>query len=180
MDNLIFDRLSSDVDNALNNPNNSNFLKGAYNYTDLNRVETWCGYIQTILNEYGKNVSVETKTNWNMTDYPTRTQIDRIRNNLDTLKEVCYAITTEEILYNNTLNYEQANTLEKILHDIDTYIIENDRKSYVNEYIGATVVRTNYCSFLIDTHKRYDECKTSMKTAGFLNRTKYIELKGEC
>lgn len=180
MDNLIFDRLKIDVDNALNNPNNPNFLKGAYNYTDLNRVETWCEYIQTILNEYGKNISIQIKTNWNMRDYPTRTQIDRIRDNLDTLKEACYALITEEILYNNTLNYEQANILEKILYDIDTYIKENDRKSYGNENIGATVARTNYCSFLIDTHKRYDECKTSMKVACFLNTTKYIELKGEC
>ena len=37
MDNLIFDRLKSDVDTALSNPENTSFLKGAYNYTDLNR-----------------------------------------------------------------------------------------------------------------------------------------------
>lgn len=180
MDNLILDRLKIDVDNALNNPSNPSFLKGAYNYTDLNRVETWCEYIKDILNEYGKNVSIQTKTNWNMRDYPTRTQIDRIRDNLDTLKEACYSLTTEEILYNNTLNYEQANTLEKILYDIDTYIKKNNRKSYGKGSIGAIVVRTNCCSFLIDTHKRYAECKTSMKVACFLSRTKYIELKGEC
>lgn len=48
-----------------------------------------------------------------MKDYPTRTQIDRIRHNIDKLKEFCYGIITDSIIYNNTMNYEQANILEK-------------------------------------------------------------------
>ena len=178
MDNLIFDRLSSDVDNALNNANSKQYLKGSYNITDLNRVEQWCEYIKDILYEYGKKTQLEIKKDWNFRNYPTRTQIDRIRNNIKTLKNLCYAIKTQEIIYNNTLDFEQANTLEKILYDIDNYIIENKQSNYLNKEIGATVVRTNYCSFLLDTHKRYYENKTVIKSAGFVSIVKYIQMKG--
>ena len=88
MDNLIFDRLKTDVENALNNPSSTEFLKGSYNYTDLNRVEQWCEYIQNLLNDYGKGISLEIKTNWNLRDYPTRVQIDRIRGNIEYLKDM--------------------------------------------------------------------------------------------
>ena len=70
MDNLIYDRLSSDVDTALNNPDSTSSLKGAYNYTDLNRVETWCEYIENILIEYGFVGGLVLKKNWNIRDYP--------------------------------------------------------------------------------------------------------------
>ena len=179
MDNLIFDRLSSDVDNALNNANSKQYQKGSYNITDLNRVEQWCEYIKNILLEYGKKAQLEIKKDWNFRNYPTRNQIDRIRNNIDILKNLCYSIKTQEIIYNNTLDFEQANTLEKILYDIDNYINENNREIYLNKEIGTTIVRTNYCSFLVDTHKRYYEYKTFIKSAGFVSKVKYIELKGE-
>ena len=52
MDDLIYDRVLSDVENALNNPGNSSNLKGSYNYTDLNRVEKWCEYLKDILSKF--------------------------------------------------------------------------------------------------------------------------------
>ena len=111
MDNLIYDRLSSDVDTALNNPDSTSSLKGAYNYTDLNRVETWCEYIENILIEYGFVGGLVLKKNWNIRDYPTRTHIDRIRNNIKTLRDYCRGLETEVIVFNNTMNYVQANFL---------------------------------------------------------------------
>ena len=51
MDDLIYDRVLSDVENALNNPGDSSNLKGSYNYTDLNRVEKWCEYLKDILSK---------------------------------------------------------------------------------------------------------------------------------
>ena len=53
MDDLIYDRSASDVETALNNPGSSTHLKGSYNFTDLNRVESWCEYLMNILKKYG-------------------------------------------------------------------------------------------------------------------------------
>ena len=100
MDDLIYDRVLSDVENALNNPGNSSNLKGSYNYTDLNRVEKWCEYLKDILSKYGFAETLIIKTNWNMKDYPTRTQIDRIRHNIDKLKE--YIDKREDYLLSQT------------------------------------------------------------------------------
>jgi len=105
MDKLIFDRLRRDVELALERANSPEFQKGAYNYTDLNRVETWCKFIQDLLNDYAKGIDLETKTNWNLRDYPFRVQVDRIRSNIEILKNACYAIKSNDIIeYNNTLN----------------------------------------------------------------------------
>lgn len=144
MDNLIFDRLKTDVENALNNPSSTEFLKGSYNYTDLNRVETWCEYIQNLLNDYGKEINLEIKTNWNLRDYPTRAQIDRIRGNIDYLKDMFQRLKTETIEYTNTLDYEKANVLEKIIYDVYEYIKEMTRTLELQYNFGATLIRKKY------------------------------------
>lgn len=144
MDNLIYDRLLSDVEEALNNQNSTENLKGAYNYTDLNRIETWCKYIKEILQDYGLNKNLETKINWNMRDYPTMAHIDRIRGNIQILKEFCEGLTTETIVYNNTLNYEQANILEKILFDINAYFENVHSKLNLEENVGFYLINKKY------------------------------------
>lgn len=146
MDNLIYDRLLSDVEEALNNPNSTEHLKGSYNHTDLNRVETWCKYLKDILQDYGFNENLNIKTNWNMRDYPTRVHIDRIRNNIQALKEFCKGLTTETITYNNTLNYEQANILEKILFDINSYFEKVHSELNLEEDISFYLVNKKYVS----------------------------------
>lgn len=138
MDDLIYDRLSIDVDVALDNPSNTAFLKGAYNYTDLNRVESWCEYIQNILSEYGFDGGLVLKKNWNMRDYPTRTHIDRIRNNIKTLRDYCRGLETEIIVFNNTMDYMQANVLEKILADINKWL-EDMTQIITEKYNVASV-----------------------------------------
>lgn len=144
MDNLIYDRLLSDVEDALNNPDGSEYLKGSYNHTDLNRVETWCKYLKDILHGYGFNENLNIKTNWNMRDYPTKDSIDRIRNNIQSLKEFCQGLTSEDIIYNNTLNYEQANTFEKILFDINAYFERIHSKLNLEENIGFYLINKKY------------------------------------
>lgn len=144
MDNLIFDRLKTDVENALNNPSSVEFLKGAYNYTDLNRVEQWCEYIQNLLNDYGKNIDLKIKTNWNLRDYPTRTQIDRIRGNIDYLKDMFKELQTETIEYVNTLDFEKANILEKIIYDVHEYIKEMTRTLELQYNFGTTLIKKKY------------------------------------
>ena len=138
MDSLIYDRTSSDVESSLTNS------KGSYNYTDLNRVEEWCEYLQSILANYGYSEELEIKTDWAMTDYITRTQMDRIRANIDSLKDFCEALSTETIEYDNTMNYKQANALEQILYDISQYI-ESEKDTVELSYnIGAVLITKEY------------------------------------
>ena len=119
MKELIYDRTEDDVNYALNNQNSTSLLKGAYNYTDLNRIEEWCEYLATQLTSYNYTVNITTKTNWTMKDFPTETQLDRIRSNVKKIKDAYYSYTSVPTNV-NFMTYSKANQLEKVLYEIDT------------------------------------------------------------
>lgn len=181
MDDLIYDRTANDVETALSNPGSNEHLKGSYNYTDLNRIETWCEYLKTTLAKYGFDKNLVIKTNWNMKDFPTRKHIDRIRNNIDTLKDFCYALLTETINYNNTMDYEQANVLEKILYDINKYFEEMNIILNLPYNFGTTLIRRNYIKLSINTDmmKKEHEIPTNYNVGILLVSRKYIKLVEE-
>ena len=139
----IYDRTRADVDLIRLDPTNEN-NKGAYNYTDLNRVETNCEYLMNKLNVYGFQEQLILKKDWNVYDIPTKTQIDRIRENIETLKNFCYALLTEQIKYDNTMDYKKANALEKILYDINEHIKEFNRIVNLNYNIAILPIRKTY------------------------------------
>ena len=87
-----------------------------------NRLEQWTTYLSAQLRSYGYSVAVQTRE-WTRTDYPTRTEVDRIRRNVDALQAGFYSLPDwREIVYNNTLGYEQANALEWDLQSIYTWL----------------------------------------------------------
>ena len=87
-----------------------------------NRLEQWTTYLSAQLRSYGYSVTVKTRE-WTRTDYPTRTEVDRIRRNVDALQAGFYSLPDwREIVYNNTLGYEQANALEWDLQSIYTWL----------------------------------------------------------
>lgn len=89
--------------------------KGALNVSDLNRIEEWCQYLTDYLNRYGYGVKYEPYAGreWQMKDIPYRSEIDRIRSDVDALQAGFYSLPDwREIIYNNTLNFEQVNALE--------------------------------------------------------------------
>ena len=87
-----------------------------------NRLETWTTYLAVQLRSYGYAVTVTTRE-WTRTDYPTRTEVDRIRRNVEALQQGFYNLPDwREIVYNNTLGYEQANALEWDLHTIYVWL----------------------------------------------------------
>ena len=112
MEDLIFDRTQNDLDQGT--------TKGHYNYTDLNRVEAWCEYLANLLTSYSYPVSVAIKKNWNMSDLPNVSDMERIRNNIDAIKTAFYAYT--EVPELNYMTIEKANAVEKILSEIDKLI----------------------------------------------------------
>ena len=57
--------------------------------------------------------------NWGMTDIPKLSEINRIRDNIQILKNNLMTRSTLTIVKNNTMNYNQANILEQILFELD-------------------------------------------------------------
>lgn len=110
MENLIFDRTQTDMEQKT--------PKGYYNYTDLNRVETWCEYLANLLTSYSYPVSITVKKNWAMSDLPNVNDMERIRGNVNAIKTAFHAYTNipENLEY---MSIEKANAIEKILSEID-------------------------------------------------------------
>lgn len=128
MDALIYDRTQADLVNKTE--------KGYHNYTDINRIEEWCGYLAELLTSYGYVVHITTKTDWKMTDYRKASEIERIRSNIAAI-ENAYAIMKNTPQLPNTLNpidIERANAIEKILFDINL-LITNMKASFL--YCGT-------------------------------------------
>lgn len=86
--------------------------KGAYNYTDLNRVETAVSVLSEML-----DLNLKTKTDWTMWDRPTRSEMNRYLGNVIKIREMCTAIQDIPTLPNtmDNLNYKDANNIEMVL-----------------------------------------------------------------
>ncbi len=83
--------------------------KGAYNYSDLNRVER---AVEEISERAGLNLT--TKTNWAMWDLPLEEDMNRYLSNISAIKRhfgINIALPTSM----NNLTYEYANNIELIL-----------------------------------------------------------------
>lgn len=125
MEQLIYDRTQEDVEYASNHPESTEFLKGAYNYTDLNRVETKVKELNELLNKYNYIAGITTiKLDWSKTDFFTKADSIRYLDNINKIRQV-YVVksttpTTPTTL--NNLNYIKANDIEKILADIEDLI----------------------------------------------------------
>lgn len=139
LEELIFDRTQADVDYAKENQASAEFLKGAYNYTDLNRVEEWCEYVANRLNEYNYFVDIVVKTNWTMLDFPTSADMERIRSNVEKMKKAYYSFKEVPDTLNK-IDIDKANAIEKILSEID-YLINNMIEGfyYCNEIYAGEV-----------------------------------------
>ena len=79
LERLIFDRVPNDI-TARNK-------KGYYNYNDLNRIEIWCRYLEHWINENHYYLKIDTKIDWCRNDFPTVSELERIRNNIQVLKD---------------------------------------------------------------------------------------------
>lgn len=83
--------------------------KGAYNFSDLNRVERAAAEIAEIL-----GVEIETKTNWSAWDIPTKSDIVRYIDNVRLIQNLCGEATAlPETL--EKMTYVTANEIEAAL-----------------------------------------------------------------
>lgn len=121
----IYDRTLSDVTEVKNNPLSSN-TKGAFNCSDLNRIENNTIYVANLFEEvYGFSLNLVTKTNWSIEDIPTINEINRIRNNILRISQEISIEDFQNIEFSKTMNYMKANALE-----YDLYLIKNLLENY--------------------------------------------------
>lgn len=83
--------------------------KGAYNYSDLNRVERMVEYISAL-----KGLNLVTKTNWTMWEIPKASDMERYLSNIKSIRN---SISSSIELPNsmNNLTFTDANNIEKVL-----------------------------------------------------------------
>lgn len=86
--------------------------KGAYNYSDLNRVERAVEEIAELA-----GLSLVTKTDWKMWDIPTDADMTRYLNNIRTLRGLVADVSAVPQVPTtmNKLTYTTANNIEKII-----------------------------------------------------------------
>ena len=147
MNSMVFNRTSSDVarvetlrkriKNQTATPAETlewlSSLKGAYNYTDLNRVGEAISYLSEILNKYGYRNIVTPKTDWQLGEKPNAEQLTKYIDDLKKIRAVFPILnTTPQVPADMvSLTYEEANDIEKILYDIDVSIRNMENISVV-------------------------------------------------
>ena len=96
-------------------------MKGAYNYTDLNRVEDAVAYVAGRLKEYGYLSVSPVKKVWSAVEIPVETDLFRYFSNVATLRQAItvWASTPEAPNSVDRLGANEANALEQILIDVD-------------------------------------------------------------
>lgn len=115
-------------------------LKGAYNCTDLNRVQSAVRYLQDRFAAIGYFVELSDPRTWTVQDSPTQTEMAEYLADVRAIRGI---IT----LFNNTpqvpdtmvgFNYIKANNIEQILLDVDT-LLTNMVSSFVysGEFYGG-------------------------------------------
>lgn len=96
-------------------------LRGAYNYTDLNRVGKAMEYVAERLNSHGYSVKLSVKTDWEMTDWPDERSMAQYLADLAKLRRALSAFSTTPPVPADMedLTLDEANSIEKILEDVD-------------------------------------------------------------
>ena len=92
---------------------NGEAAKGAYNYTDLNRVEA---AVKELAEQLGLNLV--TKTDWTLWDIPVASEMERYLGNIAAIRDACPGEVVFPTLpaTMSGLTIEGANNIERVLH----------------------------------------------------------------
>lgn len=149
IDKLITDRRKSDVNRIfylnnlifadMNEAEKKEWLsdsKGAYNYTDLNRVGSALEYLAEALTCESYYVSVNVKTDWKVSDLIYLVDIRYYLSQIEKLREVLAVFPTTPVTPNNIIGFSQANDIEKILLDVKK-LLDNMVTAYSYRICGT-------------------------------------------
>lgn len=106
--------------------------KGAYNYTDLNRVESAVGELAGQL-----GLSLTTKTNWTVWDVPKQSDMERYLSNVEAIRNACPKKTELPTLPSTMsgLTYDGANRIEEVLLLVYRSIKEEEHECVLGEFV---------------------------------------------
>ena len=98
---------------------------GAYNYTDLNRVEAKVKELNDILVTAKYMTTLTTKLDWTHSDIFTQTDAERYLSNINAVRNALAVkpTTPQTPTTMNRLTYSTANDIEKILVDINDLVV---------------------------------------------------------
>lgn len=128
---LVTDRTAADVQRALDfskalpTENMEEWLagmKGSYNVFDLNRVELAVLYVIERLRIAGWYITVESKTDWKFSDFPTVAEMTRYLNNIRKLRLALPAGLPSVPDDMNAFTYSEANDIERLLEMLDAAV----------------------------------------------------------
>lgn len=127
---MITDRTLQDVEYAKAHQNSSEDLKGAYNNSDLNRVEAKVQELKEILKSYNYfDEELVIKLDWAKTDFLRTGDSERYLGNVRKIRDAYFTKTTTPDLpiTLNKMDYQDANAIEQILVDIEDIIINMEQ-----------------------------------------------------
>ena len=104
-------------------------LKGAYNVSDLDRVNAAVVHLHARCNKLGYRVLITPQPNWTDADTPTDEQLQSYLSNVEALREVL-RIQGNIPMDMVGFRYQEANELERILVEVDT-MLKNIIASFV-------------------------------------------------
>lgn len=95
--------------------------KGAYNATDLNRVEAAVAYLHERLNRHGYSFPIAPVRTWAVEDVPTTSEMARYIINVKAIRKAFATLPTTPSAPDsmNRFSYNDANAIEQILVDVD-------------------------------------------------------------
>lgn len=97
-------------------------MKGSYNVFDLNRVELAVLYVIERLRIAGWYITVESKTEWKFSDFPTVSEMTRYLNNIRKLRLALPAGLPSVPDDMNAFTYSEANDIERLLEMLDAAV----------------------------------------------------------
>jgi hypothetical protein len=93
--------------------------RGAYNYSDMNRVEMTVQEIDEAL-----GLGLTTKTDWKPEDVPTKSEWERYVGNVSAISKACFGKPFGYVT--EAFNWTQANLIEKTLRDAYIKVLGED------------------------------------------------------
>lgn len=141
---MIFDRTQTDIDTALTliarlqrgealtDEEIAKVERGTLTINTLNRIESTCADLKTLLANIGYYSGEQTTKQWQYSEYFKQRDFDRIAENVLALKNAFFAYaTTPKAVESNYLKYQTINDVEHILNDL--YLMIDDVKSYFRQ-----------------------------------------------
>lgn len=113
-----------------------------YNYSDWNRIETKIDEIRIALNDIGAVVpAITSKTDWDNYDFPFVEELDRIKGNIEILKQYGFTPYNWQTFEYDKIyfDYIEANKLESNLLGVEE-VLDRAEIRYCGEgYSGETI-----------------------------------------